>query len=93
MLSTLPLISACALVHLRRAGGPGDVTRFVSGYVPGLLAKAVFLFVFALAAPHLGAVPAVALALAAGAGGAWLLAAAQRAAARGEPGRSLAKGR
>lgn len=77
MLSTLPIISACALVHLRLAGGAGDVTRFVTGYVPGLLAKALFLFAFALVAPPLGAAVAIALALAAGACGALVLAAAR----------------
>lgn len=69
LLATLPIISACALVHLRRAGTPGDVTRFVAGYAPGLLAKALFLFVFALLAPSLGAAVATMLGLAAGAAG------------------------
>jgi hypothetical protein len=70
LLATLPIISACALVHLRRAGTEGDVCRFVAGYAPGLFAKALFLFVFALLAPTLGAPVAVVLGLGAGAAGA-----------------------
>lgn len=73
MLSTLPLISACALVHLRRAGGAGDVTRFVTGYVPGVFAKALFVFAFALTVPTWGPMPAAALALAFSTVGALLL--------------------
>jgi hypothetical protein len=91
LLSTLPIISACAMVHLRLAGGAGDVTRFVTGYVPGLLAKALFLFVFALVAPALGALLAVALALAAGTAGALALAAARGR--RAGDGRELTPGR
>jgi hypothetical protein len=69
LLATLPIISACALVHLQHAGTPGDVTRFVAGYAPGLLAKTLFLFVFALFAPSQGAPVATLLGLAAGASG------------------------
>jgi hypothetical protein len=81
MLSTLPIISACALVHLRLAGGAGDVTRFVAGYLPGLFAKALFLFVFALLTAHLGALVALGPSLGVGAIGALVLARARRAAA------------
>ena len=78
MLSSLPLISACALIHLRLAGGAGDVASFVAGYLRGIVAKALFIVVFALLVSPLGAPPALGLALAAGAAGAWLLAQAQR---------------
>ena len=78
MLSSLPIISACAMLHLRVAGGPGDVTRFVTGYLPGLLAKALFVFAFAMAAPRVGAAAAFGLAIAAGAAGALVLARARR---------------
>jgi hypothetical protein len=78
MLSSLPIISACAMLHLRLAGGSGDVTRFVTGYLPGLLAKAVFVFAFALLAPRLGSLAALGLAMVAGAAGAALLARARR---------------
>jgi hypothetical protein len=64
--SALPVISACALVHLRLAAGAGEVSRFVTGYVPGIGAKALFLFVFAALAPWVGALWAALPALAAG---------------------------
>ena len=83
MLSSAPIISACAMLHLRAAGGPGDVTRFVTGYLPGLLAKALFVFSFAMVAPRLGAVAAFGLAAAAGAAGALALARARHGAVRG----------
>ncbi len=66
VLSTLPLISACALVHLQRTFGPSALPGFVSGYVVGVLAKALFVCSFAWLAPHWGAVPALALAVLAG---------------------------
>lgn len=65
--AALPVISGFALVHLLRTGGPGDVARFVAGYVPGVAASAAFLFTFALLAPRLGAGLALALAAACGA--------------------------
>lgn len=77
--TTLPVISACALVHLRLAGSPGEVTGFVSGYVPGVAAKAVFLFVFASTAPLLEAGWALLAALAAGVAAARVMLPAKRA--------------
>jgi hypothetical protein len=61
------VISGFALVHLLRTGGPGDVARFVAGYVPGVAASAAFLFTVARLAPRLGAGLALALAAACGA--------------------------
>jgi hypothetical protein len=78
VLSTLPLISACALVHLRRTGGPVALPGFVSGYGVGVLAKALFLCSFAWAAPHWGVAPALVLAAMAGSTGALMLARWQR---------------
>ena len=83
MLSSAPIISACAMLHLRAAGGPGDVTRFVTGYRPGWRATALFVVSFAMGAPRLGAVAAFGLAAAAGAAGALALARARRGAVRG----------
>lgn len=70
VLSTLPLISACALVHLQRTCGPSALPGFVSGYVIGVLAKALFVCSFAWLAPHWGVAPALALAVLAGSAGA-----------------------
>lgn len=83
--TTLPVISACALVHLRLAGSAVEVTGFVSGYVPGLAAKAVFLFIFASTAPLLGAEWALLPALAAGGAAARLLLPGRRRDAPGRP--------
>lgn len=91
LLSALPLISACAMVHLRRAGGPGEVARFVAGYVPGVLAKALFLFAFATVLPPLGLPVALVLATATGAAGALLLAQPWRRAAPTRPLRAGAR--
>ncbi len=65
--AALPVISGFALVHLLHAGRPGDVARFVVGYVPGVAASAGFLFTFALLAQPLGAGWALALSAACGA--------------------------
>jgi hypothetical protein len=65
--AALPVISGFAMVHLLRTGGPGDVARFVAGYMPGVAASAALLFTFALLAPWLGAGLAQALAAACGA--------------------------
>ncbi|MFP5398449.1 MAG: hypothetical protein ACLGIT_08980 [Gammaproteobacteria bacterium] len=62
VIAALPIISGFALVHLRRAGAPGDIRRFVRGYVPGVAAKAMFLFSFAMLAPRTGAAWSLALA-------------------------------
>jgi hypothetical protein len=83
MLSTLPIVSACALVHLRVAGAAADVSRFVPGYVVGLLAKVVFLLMFALLVEPAGVAIAVVLALGTAAAGVALPAAwRQRGGAR-----------
>jgi hypothetical protein len=74
VLSTLPLISACALVHLHRASGSAALPGFVSGYLVGVMAKAFFLCSFAWAAPHWGTAPALVLAALAGTAGAMVLA-------------------
>jgi|JI10StandDraft_1071094.scaffolds.fasta_scaffold35108_3 uncharacterized membrane protein (GlpM family) len=66
VLSTLPLISACALWHLQRRHGASALPGFVAGYLAGVLAKAVFACSFAWLAPRWGLAPAMALALAAG---------------------------
>jgi len=71
VVAALPLISGFALVHLRRAGGPGDVCRFVRGYVPDVAAKALFLCSFALLAPRTGTGWALAACVGAGAALAW----------------------
>lgn len=78
VLSTLPLISACALVHLHRASGSAALPGFVSGYLVGVLAKALFLCSFAWAAPHWGSAAALVLAAMAGTAGAVMLAGWQR---------------
>ncbi len=72
VLCTLPLISACAMVHLHRAGGADELPRFVSGYVMGILGKALFAFAAALLLPQWA--PAGALLLAAAAGAVGMLA-------------------
>lgn len=66
VLSTLPLISACTLVHLQRTCGSSALPGFVSGYVVGVLAKAVFVCAFAWMAPHWGATPALVMAIGVG---------------------------
>lgn len=71
--AALPVISACALVHLRMAGGAGEVTAFVSGYVPGVAAKALFLFAFACLVMPWGVAGALLAAVLAGAAGAGVL--------------------
>jgi hypothetical protein len=70
VLSTLPLVSACALVHLQRTYGPSALPGFVSGYVIGVLAKALFVCSFAWFAPQWGVAPALALAVLVGSAGA-----------------------
>jgi len=67
LLTAMPLISGCALVHLRRAGGRGNLVHFVRGYVLGIAAKAVFAVTFAQTVMGLGAAPSMALALLVGA--------------------------
>lgn len=54
-IAALPLISGCAMLHLQRAGSPGDVRSFVIGYLPGVAGKTMFLAAFALVAPRAGA--------------------------------------
>jgi hypothetical protein len=73
VLATLPLISACALVHLHVAAGRTTLPGFVGGYAVGIGAKALFVYGFVVAAPILGAAGAFAAAALAGAAGAWLL--------------------
>lgn len=65
--AALPLISGCALVQLQRAGGSSEIRRFIAGYAPGVAAKAVFLFIFAMLAARVGAGVALCLAAACGA--------------------------
>lgn len=68
-LAALPWISAFALVNLHRAGGPGALRGFIRGYVPGVVAKALFLVTFALTVSRVGTAWALMLAAAAGAAG------------------------
>lgn len=70
VLSTLPLISACALLHLHHVADHGALRGFVSGYVLGVLAKALFVCVFAWTAPLLGAAASMVVAALAGGAGA-----------------------
>lgn len=65
-IAALPWISTFALVNLQRAGGPGALRGFIRGYVPGVVAKALFLATFAGVAPQAGTAWALALAAAAG---------------------------
>lgn len=73
LLATLPIISACAMVHLQSSGQGAAIAGFVRGYVVGIAAKSAFVFVFALALAGLGAATALVLALAAGAAAGVLL--------------------
>lgn len=66
VLSTLPLISACALWHLQRTRGAAALPAFLAGYLVGVFAKAVFACSFAWLAPRWGLAPAMAVAVAAG---------------------------
>lgn len=65
LLASLPLISAPLAVAEHAGTGHHASTEFLRGYVKGLFGKAAFGVVFALLAPQVGALPALALALAA----------------------------
>lgn len=65
LLSSMPIISSAALVHLHRTGQHADRQRFLRGYASGLVGKAAFATVFAAAAVQMGSAMAMALALAA----------------------------
>jgi hypothetical protein len=73
VLSTLPLISACALVHLRRRADMAGLRAFVAGYGLGVLAKALFVCSFAWLAPQGGVAVAMVVAAAVGVCAALLL--------------------
>jgi hypothetical protein len=64
LLSSLPLITGSVAIAEHAAGGHGAAAHFLRGYVGGLFGKAAFGAVFALLAPRVGAVPALALACA-----------------------------
>ncbi len=63
LLASLPIISACALLHQHVTAQADDVHRFLRGYVTGLGAKALFAVAFAWLVPWLPAALAVLLAL------------------------------
>lgn len=64
LLSSLPLITGSVAIAEHSACGPRAATHFLRGYVLGLFGKAAFGAVFALFAPRVGAVAALALACA-----------------------------
>jgi len=64
LLSSLPLITGSVAIAEHTACGHGAATHFLRGYVGGLFGKAAFGAVFALLAPRVGAVEALALACA-----------------------------
>ena len=65
LLASLPLISAPLAVAEHAGSGHQASTEFLRGYVKGLFGKAAFGVVFVLLAPAVGALPALALAVAA----------------------------
>lgn len=64
LLSSLPLITGSVAIAEHTASGHRAATHFLRGYVGGLFGKAAFGAAFALLAPRVGAVPALALACA-----------------------------
>ncbi len=71
--ATLPIVSACALEHLRRAGSEGDLVGFAIGYANGSFIKALVLFIFWVLVSTVGAPLALALGLLGGSAVAWLM--------------------
>jgi hypothetical protein len=63
LLASLPIISACALIHQHVSAQPDDVHRFLRGYVTGLGAKTLFAAAFAWLVVWLPAAVALLLAL------------------------------
>jgi hypothetical protein len=63
LLASLPIISACALIHQHVSAQPDDVHRFLRGYVTGLGAKTLFAAAFAWLVLWLPAAVAMLLAL------------------------------
>lgn len=63
LLASLPIISACALIHQHLTAQQDDVHRFLRGYVAGLGAKALFAVAFAWLVVWLQAALALLLAL------------------------------
>lgn len=65
LLASLPLVSGPIAMAEHTASGHHACAEFLRGYVRGLFGKAVFGAVFALLAPQAGALPALALGVAA----------------------------
>ena len=61
LLSSLPLITGSVAIAEHTASGHRAATHFLRGYVGGLFGKAAFGAVFALVAPHVGAIAALTL--------------------------------
>ena len=66
MVASIPVISGPVAVHHHRTAGASSAARFLSGYVTGLVGKAVFGAVFALLLVRSGVLPALLVATAAG---------------------------